>query len=82
MKRDELMDFVKEQFAVILEIDPSEITEDSDLADIDADSIDLIEVVNAVERTYGLQIEEQELYDIVTVGEFLDVVEVELARKS
>jgi len=82
MKRDELLDFVKQQFAVILEIDPADITEDSDLADIDADSIDLIEVVNAVERTYGLQIDEQELYDILTVGEFLDVVEACLARQS
>jgi acyl carrier protein len=82
MKRDELLDFVRKQLAVILEMEPDQITERSDLADIDADSIDLIEVVNAVEREYGVQIEEQELYDILTVGEFLDVVEVEIARKS
>ncbi len=82
MTRDDLLEFVKKQFAEILEIDPDAVTEASDLADIDADSIDLIEVVNAVERTYDLQIDEQDLYDVVTVGEFLDVVEAGLARKS
>ncbi|MEZ5142157.1 MAG: acyl carrier protein [Acidimicrobiales bacterium] len=61
-------------------LDPAEITEDKDFADLDADSIDLIEVVNRVERDFGIQIEEQQLYDVETVGQFVDLIDRELAK--
>lgn len=80
MSRDELIAWLQARFAEILELDPAEITEDKDFADLDADSIDLIEVVNRVERDFGIQIEEQQLYDVETVGEFVDLIDRELAK--
>jgi acyl carrier protein len=80
--RDELFIWMRDQFAEILEIEPDKITEQSDFADLDADSIDIIEVVNHVEREYNLQVEEQLLYDIETFGDFVDVVEREIAKHS
>ncbi len=82
MSRDELFIWIRERFAEILEVEPDTITNESDFAELDADSIDIIEVVNHVEREFKLQIEEQLLYDIATFGDFVDVVEREIAKAS
>jgi len=82
MTRDELFAWLQEQLVEVLDIDAAEITPSTDFADLDADSIDLIEVVNAAERAFGLEIEEQKLYDLETVGGLTDLLEREIARKG
>ena len=73
---DDTFAWVRERFAEVLEMDPSEINRDSRLADdLDADSIDLIEVVNGAEKEYGVTIEEQDLYDLETVGELVALID-------
>ncbi|MFN8039927.1 MAG: acyl carrier protein [Acidimicrobiales bacterium] len=81
MTRDELYTWLTERFVEVLEVDPSEITPETDFADLDADSIDLIEVINAAERQFGLEIEEQKLYDLETVGQLVDLLDREIARQ-
>jgi acyl carrier protein len=69
-------DWVRERFADVLELDPAEIVPTSRFADdLDADSIDLIEVVNSAEHTLGISIAEDELYDLETVQELVDVID-------
>lgn len=64
--------WVRDQFVEVLEIDADEITEDSFFAeDLDADSIDLIEVVNRAEARWGVKIDEEQIYDIETVGQLV-----------
>lgn len=82
MDRNELIAWLTAQFVEVLEVEASEVTLDTDFADLDADSIDLIEVVNAAERAFGLEIEEQKLYDLETVGQFVNLLELEIARKG
>lgn len=68
--------WVAERFAEILEIDVDEITRESRFADdLDADSIDLIEVVNSAESTMGVTISEDLLYDIETVGQLVEIID-------
>ena len=75
--------WVREQFAQVLEIDPSEITRASRFADdLDADSIDLIEVVNKAEQERGISIAEEQLYDLETVGELVDLLDAQAAAGS
>ena len=70
------LQWVCEQFAEILELDPTEIGRQSRFADdLDADSIDLIEVVNAAEAEFGIEIDEDQLYDIDTVEEFVQLLD-------
>ena len=69
-------EWVRERFAEVLELDPSEITTASRFADdLDADSIDLIEVVNSAERSLGVTIAEEELYDLETVGQLVETID-------
>jgi acyl carrier protein len=78
---DPVFTWVQARFADVLELEPADITPDSQLAaDLDADSIDLIEVVNGAEKEFGVSIEEQELYDLETVSQLVELIEA--ARKG
>ena len=69
---DDTFVWVCQRFAEVLEIDPAEITSESRFADdLDADSIDLIEVVNSAETALGVTVAEDQLYDLETVGELV-----------
>ena len=81
MADDPVFTWVQARFADVLELEPADSTPDSQLAaDLDADSIDLIEVVNGAEKEFGVSIEEQELYDLETVSQLVELIEA--ARKG
>lgn len=82
MTRDDLFAWLQERFVAVLEVDPNEVTLETDFAELDADSIDLIEIINAAESQFGLEIEEQKLYDLETVGQIVDLLDAEIARKG
>jgi len=80
---DNTLTWVCERFAEVLEIDPAEITRESRFADdLDADSIDLIEVVNKAEQDRGITIAEEQLYDLETVGELVDLLDRQAAASG
>jgi acyl carrier protein len=80
MDRSELLDLIREQLADILEIEPSAINEgDSFVDDLDADSLALIELVEALEeelseRTVGFRIDDEDLAELKTVRDAVDYV--------
>lgn len=77
---NDTFDWVRERFAEVLELEPSDVTRESRFGDdLDADSIDLIEVVNSAERSLGVTIGEDELYDLETVGQLVDIIDAHRA---
>ena len=84
MPRSEILDQIKGRLADILEIDPVDISEgDSFLDDLDADSLALIELVEALEeefgeRTVGFRLDDEDLQDLRTVRDAVDYVEARL----
>ena len=46
--------------------------------DLDADSLDLVELVMALEETFDIEVAEDELKDIRTVGEAFDLIYAKL----
>lgn len=77
---DDTFAWVAAQLAGVLGLPVDDITRPSRFADdLDADSIDLIEVVNKAEAAFGIEVPEDQLYDIETVGEFAALIE---ARRS
>ena len=59
----------------ILGVDASAVTETANFKDdLDADSLDLVEVVMALEEKLDIAIPEEDLADIATVGQAADVV--------
>jgi acyl carrier protein len=80
IERDEIFAIVRDRLADILEIEPSGIAEgQSFVDDLDADSLALIELVEALEeelseRTTGFRIDDEDLADLKTVRDAVDYV--------
>jgi len=80
LDRNAVVEIVKANLADILEIDPATITEgQSFVDDLDADSLALIELVEALEeelgeRSVGFRIEDEDLVDLKTVRDAVDYV--------
>jgi acyl carrier protein len=75
MSRDEVMDKVREHLAAELEVDPARIAEGTRFRDdLDADSLDLYELVMELEDTYGIRVSEEDAARIETVGQAVDFV--------
>jgi acyl carrier protein len=80
LDRQQVFELIRDRLADILEIDPSEIKEgDSFVDDLEADSLALIELVEALEeelgeRTVGFRIDDEDLEDLKTVRDAVDYV--------
>ncbi len=64
----------------VLNVGPDQITVDARFGDdLDADSLDLVELMMALEEEFGIeQIPEDELADIGTVGQALELIQSKL----
>ena len=75
MNRDEVLTKVREHLSAELEVDESEIAETTRFReDLDADSLDLYELVMELEDSYGIRVPEEEAGEIQTVGQAVDFV--------
>lgn len=78
--REQLLQLVKDRLAEILEVKPSSINEgDSFADDLDADSLALIELVEAIEeelaeRSIDFRIDDEDLEDLKSVRDAVDYV--------
>ncbi|SUZ73948.1 uncharacterized protein METZ01_LOCUS26802, partial [marine metagenome] len=59
----------------VLSVDASQVTREASFADdLDADSLDLVELVMALEEEFGVTVEEEELEGITTIGAAYDLI--------
>ena len=85
---DEVLRLIRERLAEILEIDEATITLDSSFSDdLDADSLALIELVEALEqelgeRSVGFSIDDDDLGDLRTVRDAVDYVVARLGQSG
>lgn len=77
--REQVMAKVRSHLAEELGVDAASITDATNFrADLDADSLDLYELVMELEDTYGVRMSEEEAAEIVTVGQAVDFVHARL----
>jgi acyl carrier protein len=75
LDRDQVMAKVRGHLATELEVAEQEIAEETRFReDLDADSLDLYELVMELEDTYGIKVSEEEAAQINTVGDAVDFV--------
>jgi len=73
---DTTFERVKKVVLQQLLVDESKVVPDASLVDdLDADSLDLVELVMALEEEFGLQIEDEKAENIRTVGDAVDYVD-------
>ena len=67
---------IKEALAAQLEIDHAMINRDTDvMADLGADSLDLVELITSLEEEYGVIVTDESVYELKTVGEIAYFIE-------
>ncbi len=80
MDRRQVFELIRDRLADILEIEPGTISEGASFSDdLDADSLALIELVEALEeelgsRNAGFRIDDEDLEDLKTVRDAVDYV--------
>jgi acyl carrier protein len=80
MDRQQVFELIRDRLSDILEIDATSITEGQSFADdLEADSLALIELVEALEeelseRSVGFRIDDEDLEDLKTVRDAVDYV--------
>ncbi len=81
VSREQILAKVREHLATELELDPAEIVEGASFRDdLDADSLDLYELVMELEDTYGVSMSEEEAAAITRVGDAVGFVHERLGR--
>lgn len=59
----------------VLSVDAAKITPEASFGDdLDADSLDLVELVMALEEEFGIEVPESELEGVDTIGKAFDLV--------
>ena len=71
MEFEKLREIISEQ----LGISADEITMESSIEnDLGADSLDLVEIVMAIEEEFGFEVAEEDVYDIDTIGKAVEYI--------
>jgi acyl carrier protein len=74
-----VFDKVKELIVEQLDVDPETVTMDTDfMKDLEADSLDAVEIILGVEDEYGLEIPDEVAENFTNVGDIVRYIEANI----
>lgn len=83
MDRNTLFETFRDAAVEILSVDAAAVTESATFKeDLDADSLDLVELVMALEERLDISVPEESLENVKTVGDALDAIAEHAAAKA
>lgn len=81
MTRENIAEEVKKLISESISTDASEITEQSRFVDdLGADSLDIVELIMAMETKFSIEIPDEDAQKIKTVGEAIDYISQKLNK--
>ena len=79
MSDEEAFEKFRECAVEVLQVPADKVTKEARFAeDLDADSLDLVELVMALEESFDVSVEETELDGIETIGQAFDLITAKL----
>jgi acyl carrier protein len=83
MEREEALVALREVAVEVLSVDAAAVVEDARFKeDLDADSLDLVELVMGLEERFDISVPEEDLQEVTTVGNAVDLVLAKVAAKA
>ena len=83
MERTEIFAAVTRLAVDVLGVEPEAVDEEARFKeDLDADSLDLVELVMALEEQFDISVPEEELEDVLTVGQAVSLVSDKLSTRA
>ena len=83
MDRDAVFATLKSAAVEVLGVDESAVTESARFKDdLDADSLDLVELVMGLEERFDISVPEEDLEGVETIGQALDLIAGKVAAKA
>ena len=70
MEFEKLRDIIVE----VLQIDPEQVTVDTTFEDLDADSLDVYQIISAISNEFDIEISDEDAESITTVGDALEKI--------
>ncbi len=75
MERAEVLQVLREKSVEMLEVEADQVQEDKSFVDdLQVDSLSLVELTMELEDTLGVELPEEELADVKTIGAFVDLI--------
>jgi acyl carrier protein len=75
MERTEALDAIRDVAVEVLSVEPATVTEAARFKeDLEADSLDLVELVMGLEERFDIEVPEEDLEGVTTVGHAVDMV--------
>lgn len=75
MDRSEIFDKIAEVTADVLGVDVAEISDETTFDDLDADSLERLQLVTAIEDEFDLEIDDETLLSLNSVADAVDAIE-------
>lgn len=75
---DELFDRFVSCAVKMLSVEASQVTPEATFADLDADSLDVVEFVMELEEVFEISVPEEELAEVTTVGQAFEIIKSKL----
>ncbi len=75
MDRSEIFDKIAEVTADVLGVDVAEISEETTFDDLDANSLERLQLVTAIEDEFNLEIDDETLLSLNSVADAVDAIE-------
>ena len=83
MERNEVLEIMRRKAVEMLEVDADAVQpEKSFVEDLEVDSLSLVEYTMDLEDEFEIELPEEELTDLKTIGAFLDLIVGKLAAKA
>lgn len=75
MDRSKIFDKIAEVAADVLGVDVAEISEETTFDDLDANSLERLQLVTAIEDEFNLEIDDETLLSLNSVADAVDAIE-------